>query len=84
MAGFLDYEHADPFDLANYDDHSVEYSGIDFALLQPSTGSSALEVSDGQAGQVFMNPRIAYVSDQSPAHPAMDAHALHVNERQEQ
>jgi hypothetical protein len=33
MAGFLDYEHADPFDLANYDDHSVEYSGIGKSVL---------------------------------------------------
>ncbi|KAH8623603.1 hypothetical protein IG631_22082 [Alternaria alternata] len=81
MSGYFDYEHGDPFDLANYDDHSVEYSGIG---KTPATGSSALGVSDEQAGQVFMNPRIAYVSDQSPAHPAVDAYALHVNERQEQ
>jgi hypothetical protein len=33
MAGFFDYEHADPFDLANYDDHSVEYSGIGKSVL---------------------------------------------------
>lgn len=30
-----------------------------------------------------MNPRVAYISDQLPTHTAVDAYALHVNERQE-
>jgi hypothetical protein len=33
MSGYFDYEHADPFDLANYDDYSVAYSGIGMSAL---------------------------------------------------
>lgn len=33
MSSYFDYEHADPFDVANYDDHSVVYSGIGMSAL---------------------------------------------------